>query len=109
MEDQFTPGSLSGPEPKVTTTPTSAPMGGAGADAVAGTLGPRRSHVMLLSRDPSSRKSADDAAALVVYLASGAADVLTGRPIRASDDIVQMVVPPAQLQERDLCVLRERE
>ena len=53
--------------------------------------------------------SAEVPAALVVYLASGAADVLSGRTIRASDDVVQMVARAAEIQEHDLYVLRERE
>jgi 3-oxoacyl-[acyl-carrier protein] reductase len=53
--------------------------------------------------------SADVPAALVVYLASGAADVLSGRTIRASDDVAQMVARAAEIEERDLYVLRERE
>jgi hypothetical protein len=51
----------------------------------------------------------ETAAALVVYLASGAADVLSGRTIRASDDVVQMVAKSAEIEAHDLRVLRERE
>jgi NAD(P)-dependent dehydrogenase (short-subunit alcohol dehydrogenase family) len=53
--------------------------------------------------------SADSAAALVVYLASGAADVLSGRNIDVSDDVAQMAARAAEIEERDLHVLRERE
>jgi NAD(P)-dependent dehydrogenase (short-subunit alcohol dehydrogenase family) len=53
--------------------------------------------------------SADSAAALVVYLASGAADVLSGRNIGVSDDVAQMAARAAEIEERDLHVLRERE
>ena len=52
---------------------------------------------------------ADSAATLVVYLASGAADALSGRIIRASDDVAQMVARAAEIDERDLYVLRERD
>ncbi|HEY5988453.1 MAG TPA: SDR family oxidoreductase [Streptosporangiaceae bacterium] len=48
-------------------------------------------------------------ATLVVFLASGAADVLSGRIIRVSDDVAQMVARAAEIQERELYVLRERE
>lgn len=53
--------------------------------------------------------SAELPATLVVYLASGAADVLSGRTIRASDDVARMVARAADIEERDLYVLRERE
>ena len=46
---------------------------------------------------------------LVVFLASGAADVLSGRIIRVSDDVARMVARAAEIQERGLYVLRERE
>jgi hypothetical protein len=46
---------------------------------------------------------------LVVYLASGAADVLSGRNIDVSDDVTQMVARAAEIEQRDLHVLRERE
>jgi len=52
---------------------------------------------------------AESAATLVVYLASGAADLLSGRNIDVSDDIAQMLARAAEIQERDLFVLRERE
>jgi NAD(P)-dependent dehydrogenase (short-subunit alcohol dehydrogenase family) len=52
--------------------------------------------------------SPESAAALVVYLASGAADVLSGRNIDVSGDVAQMVARAAEIQERDLYVLRER-
>jgi NAD(P)-dependent dehydrogenase (short-subunit alcohol dehydrogenase family) len=48
-------------------------------------------------------------AALVVYLASGAADVLSGRNIDVCDDVALMVARAAEIEERDLYVLRERE
>ncbi len=53
--------------------------------------------------------SAESAATLVVHLASGAADALSGRNIDVSDDTTQMVARAAEIQERDLYVLRERE
>jgi NAD(P)-dependent dehydrogenase (short-subunit alcohol dehydrogenase family) len=51
---------------------------------------------------------AESAATLVVYLASGAADVLSGRNIRATEDVAQMVARAAEIKEHDLYVLRER-
>jgi NAD(P)-dependent dehydrogenase (short-subunit alcohol dehydrogenase family) len=48
------------------------------------------------------------AATLVVQLASGAADVLSGRNIDVSDDVAQMVARTAEIEEHDLYVLRER-
>ncbi len=53
--------------------------------------------------------SADSAAALVIYLASGAADVLSGRNIRASEDVAQLVARAGEINQRDLYVLRERD
>lgn len=53
--------------------------------------------------------SADSAAATVVYLASGAADVLSGRNIRVSEDVAQLVARAAEIEQQDLYVLRERE
>jgi short-subunit dehydrogenase len=44
-----------------------------------------------------------------VYLASGAADVLSGRNIDVSNDVAQMVARAAEIEEHDLYVLRERE
>lgn len=52
--------------------------------------------------------SAESAGKLVVYLASGAADVLSGRYISANDDVAQMVARAAEIQEHDLYVLRGR-
>ncbi len=52
---------------------------------------------------------AESAATLVAYLASGAADVLSGRNIHASGDVAQMVTRAAEIKEHDLYVLRERE
>jgi NAD(P)-dependent dehydrogenase (short-subunit alcohol dehydrogenase family) len=52
--------------------------------------------------------STESAAALVIYLASGAADVLSGRNIDVSDDVAQMVARADEIEERDLYVLRER-
>jgi hypothetical protein len=46
---------------------------------------------------------------VVVYLASGAADVLSGRTILATSDVAQLVARAAEIEERDLYVLRERE
>ena len=51
----------------------------------------------------------DSAASLVVYLASGAADALSGRSIKASDDVAQLVTRAAEIDEHDLYVLRERD
>ncbi len=53
--------------------------------------------------------SADGPAALVAYLASGAADVLSGRNIDVSADAAQMVARAAEIEERDLYVLGERQ
>lgn len=53
--------------------------------------------------------SAEMPATLVAYLASGAADVLSGRNIKVSDDVEGMVARAAEIEERDLYVLRERE
>ena len=52
--------------------------------------------------------SPQSAAALVAYLASGAADALSGRNIDVSDDVAQMAARAAEIQEHDLYVLRER-
>ena len=52
---------------------------------------------------------AESAATLVAYLASGAADVLSGRNIHASGDVAQMVAQAVEINEQDLYVLRERE
>lgn len=52
--------------------------------------------------------SAESAASLVVALASGAADVLSGRYILANDDLAQMVARADEIEEQDLYVLRER-
>ena len=52
---------------------------------------------------------AESAATLVVYLGSGAADVLSGRNIIATEDVAQMVARAAEIEEHDLYVLRERE
>jgi hypothetical protein len=53
--------------------------------------------------------SAESAAALVVSLAPGAADVLSGRNIDVSGDVAQMAARAAEIEEHDLYVLRERE
>jgi NAD(P)-dependent dehydrogenase (short-subunit alcohol dehydrogenase family) len=53
--------------------------------------------------------SPDSAAGLVVYLASGAADVLSGRGIMASENVAQLVARAAEIDQRDLYVLRERD
>jgi hypothetical protein len=53
--------------------------------------------------------STGSAATLVVYLASGAADVLSGRNILATKDVAQMVARADEIEEHDLYVLRERE
>jgi len=53
--------------------------------------------------------SAESVAALVLYLASGAADVLSGRYILATGDVAQMVARAKEIEEHDLYVLRERE
>ncbi|HCU95686.1 MAG TPA: hypothetical protein DHU96_24410 [Actinobacteria bacterium] len=52
---------------------------------------------------------ADFAATLVVYLASGAADALSGRIIRVSADVAQLVARAAEIEAHDLYVLRERD
>lgn len=52
--------------------------------------------------------SAESAATVVAYLASGAADVLSGRYIVATDDVAQMVARADEIAEHDLYVLRER-
>jgi NAD(P)-dependent dehydrogenase (short-subunit alcohol dehydrogenase family) len=52
---------------------------------------------------------ADVAATLVVYLASGAADVLSGRNLDVFDDVAQMVARAAEIDEHDLYVMRQRE
>ncbi len=51
---------------------------------------------------------AEAAATLVVYLASGAADVLSGRYIFATDDVARLVARAGEIEERDLYVLRGR-
>jgi threonine dehydratase len=53
--------------------------------------------------------SADSAAASVAYLASGAADVLSGRNVDVSGDMAQMVARAAEIEEHDLYVLREHQ
>jgi hypothetical protein len=54
--------------------------------------------------------SAESAATtLVVYLASGAADALSGRYIFATDDVAQMVSRADQIEAQDLYVLRGRQ
>jgi NADP-dependent 3-hydroxy acid dehydrogenase YdfG len=52
--------------------------------------------------------SPESVASLVSYIACGAADVLSGRYIFATDDVPQMVERARQSQEQDLYVLRER-
>ncbi len=52
--------------------------------------------------------SAESASSLVAYLASGAADVLSGRYIFATDDVAQMVARASEIERRDLYVLRGR-
>ena len=52
--------------------------------------------------------SAEPAASLVVYLATGATDVLSGRYIFATDDEPQMVSRANDIQEQGLYVLRGR-
>lgn len=51
---------------------------------------------------------AESAAALIVYLASGAADVLSGRNILATEDVTSMVARATEIKDHDLYVLRER-
>jgi NAD(P)-dependent dehydrogenase (short-subunit alcohol dehydrogenase family) len=51
----------------------------------------------------------ESAATLVVYLASGAADALSGRNIDVSGDAAQMAARAAEIREHDLYVLRERQ
>jgi NAD(P)-dependent dehydrogenase (short-subunit alcohol dehydrogenase family) len=50
----------------------------------------------------------DEAARLAVYLASGQADALTGRYLRVSDDIPDLVRRAAEIKERDLYTMRLR-
>jgi NAD(P)-dependent dehydrogenase (short-subunit alcohol dehydrogenase family) len=57
----------------------------------------------------SQRASAEPGAALVVRLASGAADSLSGRYICATEDVAQMVARAEEIEEHDLYVLRQRE
>jgi NAD(P)-dependent dehydrogenase (short-subunit alcohol dehydrogenase family) len=49
------------------------------------------------------------AARLVAYLASGSADVLSGRYVSVDADVQQMVANAGDIAERDLYVLRQRE
>ncbi len=49
------------------------------------------------------------AASLVLSLASGAADVLSGRYILAAEDLAQVVAQVQEIEARDLYVLRARE
>jgi 3-oxoacyl-[acyl-carrier protein] reductase len=51
----------------------------------------------------------EKAARLVVHLASGQADALTGRFVHVNADVRQMVVNSSDIEERDLYVLRQRE
>ena len=51
---------------------------------------------------------ADEAAHLIVYLASGQADVLTGRYLSVSDDVPDLVRRAAQIQADDLYTIRLR-
>ena len=53
--------------------------------------------------------TAESVTASVLYLASGAADVLSGRYILATQDVAQMVARANEIEEHDLYVLRERE
>ncbi len=53
--------------------------------------------------------SAESAASLVVTLASGAADVLSGRYISATSDLAQMAARADEIEGQDLYVLRGRE
>jgi NAD(P)-dependent dehydrogenase (short-subunit alcohol dehydrogenase family) len=48
------------------------------------------------------------ARAVLAYLASGAADVLSGRYIAATGDVAQLVARADEIAEHDLYVLRER-
>ena len=52
---------------------------------------------------------AESAGTLVAYLASGAADALSGRNILATEDVAQMVARAYEIEEQDLYVLRERQ
>ena len=45
----------------------------------------------------------------MAYLASGKADVLSGRYISVNADVRQMVANVSDIDERDLYVLRQRE
>ena len=52
---------------------------------------------------------AESAGTLVAYLASGAADALSGRNILATEDVAQMVARADEIGQQDLYVLRERQ
>ncbi len=52
--------------------------------------------------------SAESVASLVVCLASGAADVLSGRYIPVTEDVTQLVARADEISRRDLYVLRQR-
>ena len=52
--------------------------------------------------------SAEPAARLAVYLATGAADVLSGRYVFATDDVPHMISRAKDIQEQDLYMLRGR-
>ena len=52
---------------------------------------------------------AESAGTLVAYLASGAADALSGRNILATEDVAQMVARADEIEEQDLYMLRERQ
>jgi NAD(P)-dependent dehydrogenase (short-subunit alcohol dehydrogenase family) len=51
----------------------------------------------------------EQAARLVVYLASGEADALSGRYLTVHADVQQMVAKASEIEEQDLYVLRARE
>ena len=53
--------------------------------------------------------SAEPAATLVLCLASGAADVLSGRYLVAAEEVAQLVARADEIEEHDLYVLRGRE
>ena len=52
---------------------------------------------------------AEAAATLVTYIASGAADTLSGRNIDVSHDLAEMITRAAEIEENDLYAMRERE
>ena len=52
--------------------------------------------------------SPESAANLVVHIAAGSADALSGRYIHATDDLAEMIARAEEITEHDLYVLRGR-